>query len=516
MLDCAKRINDGKTPPVKYEGKQVKVSMHRNFLCRVFYANAVYRAVLEFEPAILGFFSGIRLQISTPKEETPGFGRNIKPVIDIRRLKGWLSECEEKHGAKCHAPKWLGEQQQQPDFLRVIDVDKKCVIAAPPDCRYLSLSYVWGDRKEMESRLWLSTVVNREAFEKEGGLDVQALPKGISDAMELVSMIGERYLWVDALCIVQDDDVELAEQTAQMDLVYARALLTIIVAAGTNADGGVPGLKGGTRSAFRGSVRIDDKYSLLQIIAQGNITHLQNSTWDGPGWTFQGRLLSRRVLIFTPEQVFWNCGSGVCCEETALEVEDEKIFVLQQALDCHDEWDDKVEKFSRWSLGIYVTQYSKRDFTYQSDALAAFSGILRRMEYANKETYHWGLPQTRFDHALFWQNGQEPREALCRLVAEDGSVYHASFPSWSWLGWTGFISGPRYNEYVHSLTVDGKVKSELQFYKLGADMRQKHVFSFGPPRVARTATPKARSIDSEHEHPNFVSSSAGSGSEPEN
>ncbi|CZR52871.1 uncharacterized protein PAC_02748 [Phialocephala subalpina] len=407
LLDCAKRINDGKTPPVKHEGKRVRVSMHRNFLCKIFDGPAVHRAVLEFEPAFFGYFSQARLQISTPSEEVPGFGR----------------------------------------FLRVIDIEKNCVIAAPPHCRYLSLSYVWGDRKEMKSRLWLSTAKNRDAFEKEGGLDVQSLPKTISSAIELVSMMGERYLWIDALCIVQDDDVELAEQTAQMDLVYARALLTIIVAAGTNADGGLPGLKIGTRSALQGSVKIDDKYSLTQTVAQGNATHLQNSSWDGRGWTFQERLLSRRVLIFTPEQVFWN------------------------SLDCHDEWDDKIEKFSRRSLGIYVTQYSKRDFTYHSDALAAFSGILRRMEYANKETYHWGLPHTRFDHALCWANGQEPQEALCRLVADDGSVYHAPFPSWSWLGWTGFIGGPRYNEYVHALTLDGRSKSELQFYKLGAGGR---------------------------------------------
>lgn len=202
-------MNDGKIPPIKFDGKRVKVMMHRNFLCRILDGFAVHRATLEFEPAIFGYFSQVRLQLSTPKQETPGFGRQIKPVIDISRLKGWLDECEVKHGAKCHAPKWFGEQQQ-PDFLRVIDVKKNCVIAAPPDCRYVSLSYVWGDRKEMKSRLWLSTVANRDAFEKEGGLDIQALPRTIFDAIELVSMMGEHYLWVDALCIVQDDEVELA------------------------------------------------------------------------------------------------------------------------------------------------------------------------------------------------------------------------------------------------------------------------------------------------------------------
>lgn len=71
---------------------------------------------------------------------------------------------------------------------------------------------------------------------------MKMLPKTIADSLRLVSKLKERYLWVDALCIVQDDDLELVEQTAQMDLVYAKALFTVVVAVGTNADGGLPGL----------------------------------------------------------------------------------------------------------------------------------------------------------------------------------------------------------------------------------------------------------------------------------
>ncbi|KUJ13158.1 HET-domain-containing protein [Mollisia scopiformis] len=469
IVDCAKRRNDGEQPPVVYKKKRVKVSTCRKFICRVYgegdQSAIVQRMVLEFEPAIFGYFSHIRFQLSTPNEEVSGFGRQMKPIIDMARLKGWLSDCEVRHGNQCHAPSWLGEQKQ-PRFLRVIDTEKKCVVHAPSECRYVALSYVWGNRKKMQSRLWLSTKATKDKLEREGGLDVKSLPKTIFDALHLLSEMGERYLWADALCIVQDDDTELAEQTSQMDLVYARAVFTIIVASGTNANAGLPGLHANTRSALQGSIRIDDKYSLTQTVAQGNATHLAQSTWNSRGWTFQERLLSRRVLIFTPEQVFWNCESAVCCEETTLE-RFEDISVLPQALDCHDEWEDKPDKFSRDSLRTYIIQYSGRDFTYQSDALAAFSGILRRMEYENKESYHWGLPHTRFDQALSWDGGAKLRDALCRLTAEDGSVHQVPFPTWSWLGWTGFISGPMYNETVHAHTLNGTSKSELQFYKVG-------------------------------------------------
>lgn len=186
------------------------------------------------------------------------------------------------------------------------------------------------------------------------------------------------------------------------------------------------GVQEGTRSALQGSVYIDKKYSLTQTVAQGSAAHLQSSIWNLRGWTFQERLLSRRVLIFIAEQIFWNCDSGSYCEETTLEIEKEKeketIYVSSRALDCHHEFDDGVEEFSREAQESYVTQYSTRDFTYESDALAAFLGILRRMECRNSEVYHWGLPQTRFDQALCWRYGSKPREVACRIQAEDGFV----------------------------------------------------------------------------------------------
>lgn len=90
------------------------------------------------------------------------------------------------------------------------------MIAAPPNCRYMALSYVWGDPKEMGSRRWLMKTAHVNESQLHNGLDLDLLPKTITDAMALVSKIGERYLWVDALCIVQDDFKELAEQTSQM------------------------------------------------------------------------------------------------------------------------------------------------------------------------------------------------------------------------------------------------------------------------------------------------------------
>ncbi|KAK0117160.1 hypothetical protein ONS96_012994 [Cadophora gregata f. sp. sojae] len=474
LISCARRLNDGKDPPTSQGRNRVEVELDQQFLCTVGPLDwegqqvqklDVSRLIVNFEPAIFGFFSKIRFQIHKEDNDIPGFGRLMSSSIDSEQLKSWLHTCQEHHGADCHAPEWFGEPSQ-PTFLKVIDVEKHCVVAAPPDCRYVALSYVWGDLKEMGSQRWLMKTANVDESRLNNGLDLDLLPRTITDAMALVSQIGERYLWVDALCIVQDDFKELAEQTSQMDLIYACALATIIMATGASAEAGMPGVKI-PRPISQTKINIGNGYHLMETVAQGNSSHLQHSVWNSRGWTFQERLLSRRALIVTPEQVYWECEHQVLNEETHLET-GTSLWVLPQAMDCNDEWDDRPTKFSRDALSGYVTRYSTRQFTYQNDVLAAFSGILRRMEYRNNQKFHWALPYDLFDQALTWRYGKRRREELCRLIVEDES-YQIGFPSWSWLGWTGFIGGVIFNDELDNERIAGRGRSEIDFYRLYAD-----------------------------------------------
>ncbi|KAH9220801.1 heterokaryon incompatibility protein-domain-containing protein [Leptodontidium sp. 2 PMI_412] len=474
LVSCARRLNNGQDPPTTQEGVRVTAELDRQFLCSAddvdfegqVVGMEINRCIINFQPAIFGFFSKIRFQIHKEGGEVPGFGRLMGSSIDPEKLKSWLHTCEDSHGADCNSPEWLGEPSQ-PSFLKVIDVEKRCVVPAPPNCRYVALSYVWGDPKEVKSRLWLMKMTNVANSQLDNGLDFDLLPTTITDSMELVSKIGERYLWVDALCIVQDDEKEVAEQTSQMDLVYACALATIIVATGENAEAGLPGVKS-PRSLSQTKVHIGGDYHLMETVAQGNSNHLQHSSWNSRGWTFQERLLSRRALIVTPEQIYWECEHKVLSEEVYLETGGTRIWVLPQAMDCNDEWDDRTSKFSRGSLSSYVTRYSTRRFTYQADALAAFSGILRRMEYRNKQQFYWAIPYDLFDQALTWRYGSTRRTELCQMIA-DGEPYKIGFPSWSWLGWSGFVGGWIFNYEMNNDRITGKSRSEIDFYRLYAD-----------------------------------------------
>lgn len=77
------------------------------------------------------------------------------------------------------------------------------------------------------------------------------IPKTISSAMTLVKNLGERYLWVDSLCLIRNNETELVECTRVMDKYYAITTLTIVAASGTDVYAGLPGKYPTTKKSTR-------------------------------------------------------------------------------------------------------------------------------------------------------------------------------------------------------------------------------------------------------------------------
>jgi hypothetical protein len=101
--------------------------------------------------------------------------------VDFELVKGWLLHCENTHGQRdCIAKSARG----LPSRFRVIDVVKRALVVAPPRCRYIAISYVWGKRESGEQPIY--------------SLTSGRLPRTLEDAITVVKELGERYLWVDA------------------------------------------------------------------------------------------------------------------------------------------------------------------------------------------------------------------------------------------------------------------------------------------------------------------------------
>jgi Heterokaryon incompatibility protein (HET) len=108
------------------------------------------------------------------------------------------------------------------------------------------------------------------------------IPKTVVDSMELVSLIGERYLWVDCLCLVQDDEEDMGDGISKMDLVYRGAKAIIVATTGVDANAGLPGICPGSRELLQYIEEV--KPRVRMTIVNGLFGHFSGLYHTG-GWT---------------------------------------------------------------------------------------------------------------------------------------------------------------------------------------------------------------------------------------
>lgn len=168
-------------------------------------------------------------------------GRYVSTQVNVQLLRAWLHQCESEHGEACMPSSRLPmkknrEAALQPTF--VVDVIQSCLVDTPSQCRYVALSYVWGKAPAFRHLL-----ENTQDLRKTSSLESLPIPATIRDAITLVHAIGERYLWVDSLCIIQNDLKMQQAEITRMGSIYSRALFTIIAADGDHAKSGLPGVE---------------------------------------------------------------------------------------------------------------------------------------------------------------------------------------------------------------------------------------------------------------------------------
>jgi hypothetical protein len=242
----------------------------------------------------------------------------LRHVIDVSLVKYWLKYCETRHKDICGALPWRSRDGVPPS-LRVIDVRTYTLVDAPPGCRYCALSYVWGPAG---SNVFKTTSKNKDKVGQPGGLrDLsEKISKTVLDAIRLVEEIGEEYLWVDALCIIQDDKRDIDAQIERMNDIYASAVLTIVAAGGADSNAGLPGVYPQLRQLPQVTEEVDDVVRLALPLEPSR--KLRDSAWNSRAWTFQEEMLSARTLIFIDDQVFWKCRCCTWFEDVVSEVEE--------------------------------------------------------------------------------------------------------------------------------------------------------------------------------------------------
>ncbi|KAK2594781.1 hypothetical protein QQS21_007528 [Conoideocrella luteorostrata] len=372
------------------------------------------------------------------------WGREIGQTADLSVARNWLQFCDRHHQGRC------GRRRISIDLpgFKLIDCDQSPprAVERPLSENYVALSYVSGS---VETEPW---------------------PNVLRDAVAVTRELGLRYLWMDKLCIDSTSPRERTQQIGRMDEIFEGAIVTIIASHGDNARHGLSGVGSTTRPE-------QPKYSFTD----GNVTlvsslrdprkNIIDSTWYTRGWTYQEGLLARRRLIFTEQQMYWEC-DGMSCPETLIlplsayyDRDQEKMcdFVRPGIFNGVSYIDGSWEAWKKLpqtaeqpsTLSIFrqsdqhVVQYTKRKLTYDEDSLSAFMGITRRLETtlgsgklgsivgiplwcpATPPTARQGPARTKLLFALttsFWHHGGDEQPRRRRHL-----------PSWTWAGWRGAV-----------------------------------------------------------------------------
>ncbi|KAG8214248.1 heterokaryon incompatibility protein-domain-containing protein [Butyriboletus roseoflavus] len=368
-------------------------------------------------------------------------GRYVSTQVNVQLLRAWLHQCESEHGDVCVPSLRLpvernGETGFQPTF--VVDVTQSCLVDTPSHCRYVALSYVWGIASAFRHLL-----ENTRDLRKKNSLHSFPIPATIRDAITLVRAIGERYLWVDSLCIIQDDSKMQQAEMMRMGSIYSKALFTIIAAAGDHANRGLPGVEQGSREQVQKILKLADCELLTVIDIRNRSNRIDDTTWAERAWTFQERVLSSRVLVFSETQAYWNCRAASHSEERALEqvrdIHRCRLSFPQQPVTDSLSW-ERLQPLEYCDIyrGL-LSSYRQRHLTYHADMLNAFNGVSEILGTLQDDIFHWGLPQSHFSYAITWAfTGPSSRNYVDVPVFDnDGSKQMISIPSWSWAAWSG-------------------------------------------------------------------------------
>ncbi|KAH7395445.1 heterokaryon incompatibility protein-domain-containing protein, partial [Cadophora sp. MPI-SDFR-AT-0126] len=342
--------------------------------------------------------------------------------------KGWLQICQNLHPDRCKPT--LFEVQG----MQFIDCDTKTLVPTS-NHKYVALSYLWGTYKD-------EAPVSSQVLPQ--------LPRTIEDALQVTRNLGFRYLWIDRYCINQHDNAEISPQLQAMGSIYQNSQLTIIAAAGHDPSYGLPGV-GDTHRRPLASCKINQTY--LRAVSRIDQAVLP-SRWNSRGWTYQEGILATRRLVFTDEQVYFEC-HGMCCYETfdlpyaELHSPTNQIFKSTYFATPPSEPGTRIGIFpagygeNAGDIYIHIARYSARNLSHDEDRLKAFLGILEAFETGHHGVrHHWGIPilpdrdqdskySTKFSlmsfvFGLMW--GHKFRDTNIRIE---------HLPSWSWAGVLG-------------------------------------------------------------------------------
>lgn len=406
-----------------------------------------------------------------------------------------MQACGQYHKV-CQAA-YRTSNQASPLPKRVLDLANNAVRLIETDGQiapYIALSHSWGQQQPLRT--------TRETYAaRMRGIGWQSLPPTFRDAIEITRGLGIRYIWIDSLCIIQGDKLDWEQQSAVMANIYAGCYLNLAATRSSGAFGGCLGARWTSTDSLawakefvRGSnegadsetmsrirkhevrsfdVDIYDTNIQVRLTLESSHESLQTPRWiyshvdTAPllkrAWVYQERFLSPRTVHIHSNELVWICKDAELCECAALDglppggdgwgASKNRIGNLGPLKN------DMKALHGLWRT--IVEDYSLLDLTYETDRLAALSGLASRFkEYLPRDDrYLAGLWESDLGRDLLWGSG---------------GALAAQGPSWSWAsrggiewekeskpklssygGTTTYVQDPRFRVFEASVQLDG-------------------------------------------------------------
>lgn len=263
------------------------------------------------------------------------------------------------------------------------------------------------------------------------------MSKTFQNAVHITRNIDVRYLWIDSLCIVQDDFQDWDRESPKMGYIYMNSIVNIAATSLKDGDGGCL-----TTQTNRKSMRIpvDPENASVagHIYIRNPLKPFYEAVNDGPltkrAWVQQERLLSRRTLHCAKDQMHWECHDACESEDGTMEhisaqTKSTLSFGNPSTLSLIEGEKDSVYK--RWYEVVY--DYSSRNMTKATDKLPALSGIANLVAKCTSDQYLAGLWRRDLAYGLLWCANRKDAPRLTRPP-----LWRA--PSWSWAALDGSIT----------------------------------------------------------------------------
>ena len=395
------------------------------------------------------------LRLLPQKEYTNVQGSAVFEGVNVSRLmkttfsdttsdliRDWLHQCQSTHescrlwlntpGLEAARPRRLLDLNTPDgaDHVKLIDND------AGIDRSYCALSYTWGI-----SRTYLLTSSNLSSFQD--GIKVSELPKTIQDVIEVTRRMGISYLWVDALCIMQDrtpeGTLDWKQQTGIMNLIFSGSILTIAASEAFGADEGfIQPRNPLCQTTLSLHLDVDQlRYDVVPPCTPHCVLHSFNNAnyhLDSRSWVLQERLLSPRTAHFTKNFVHLECKSSFSCEGAH-----------EYGSNCHHQGlsaknttdifsflgpgklpDFLVDYFlSSWA-GI-IRKYSATNMSHPEDRLVALAGLASQLQGNFQLTPTFGLWKQYLLRGMLWY-----LRLGFGVFSGLGVLRPGRAPSWSW------------------------------------------------------------------------------------